>query len=53
MGELRPAKGISLSINKTVGRAGRANSKIKKATKPKKETKSYQKKWFTVSKYQY
>ena len=29
MGELRPAKGISLSNNKTVGRAGRTNSKIK------------------------
>ena len=41
MGELRPAKGISLSFNKTVGRAGRTNSTIKKAWKPKKETKSY------------
>lgn len=41
MGELRAAKGICLSINKTVGRAGRTNSTIQKATKPKKETKSY------------
>ena len=28
MGELRPAKGISLSFNKTAGRAGRTNSTI-------------------------
>ena len=39
MGELRPAKGISLSFNKTVGRVARANSTIKKATKPKKKRK--------------
>lgn len=39
MGELRPAKGISLSFNKIVVRAGRTNSTIKKATKPKKKRK--------------
>ena len=49
MGELRPAKGISLSFNKTVGRAGRTNSTIKKPRSQKRNEK-LSKKWGIVSK---
>ena len=44
MGELRPAKGISLSFNKTVGRAGRTNRTIKKPRSQKRNEK-LSKKW--------